>query len=389
MEGLYFDHAATTPVRPEVVEAMQPYFTDFYGNPSSVHAFGQKAARAIEAAREEIARLIGAERPEEIIFTGGGTEADNLAIKGIAMAQKDKGKHIITTTIEHHAVLHACQFLERHLDYDVSYLSVNEDGLIDLQELKSALREDTVLITIMSANNEVGAIQPVREIGEIARKNNIYFHTDAVQTVGQIDVDVVQDKIDLLSLSAHKFNGPKGVGALYLKKGIKIVPQMSGGAQEGRKRSGTENVPAIVGMGEAAKLANANLEKKQAKYSRLRDLLIERIEKEIPDVLLNGPRGDKRLPGNVNITFRYIEGESILLNLDMLNIAASTGSACASGSLDPSHVLLAMGRPHELAHGSIRFSLGYGNSEEDIDKLMKDLPEIIQRLRNMSPLYDG
>ncbi|MGM0602371.1 MAG: cysteine desulfurase NifS [Bacillota bacterium] len=387
MKSKYFDHAATTPVRNEVIEEMVPFFNEIYGNASSVHLPGQKAAGAVDDARQKIADLIGADRSEEIIFTSGGTEADNLAIKGAAMALKDKGNHIITSTIEHHAVLHTCEYLEKHLGFDVTYLEVDENGFVDPEKLRKSIRDDTILISIMMANNEIGTIEPVEEIAEIAEEYDILFHTDAVQAAGQIPVDVVKQNIDMLSLSAHKFNGPKGVGALYVKKGIKLVPQSSGGAQERKRRAGTENVPGIVGMGKAAEIAKAEIMDKFEKLSSLRDELINRIFLDIDDVLLNGPRGKDRLPGNVNITFKYIEGESILLNLNMMDVAASTGSACASGSLDPSHVILALGRPHELAHGSIRFSLGYGNDQEDIDYLMEVLPGIINRLREMSPLY--
>lgn len=387
MKSKYFDHAATTPVRNEVIEEMVPFFNEIYGNASSVHLPGQKAAGAVDDARQKIADLIGADRSEEIIFTSGGTEADNLAIKGAAMALKDKGNHIITSTIEHHAVLHTCEYLEKHLGFDVTYLEVDENGFVDPEKLRKSIRDDTILISIMMANNEIGTIEPVAEIAEIAEEYDILFHTDAVQAAGQIPVDVVKQNIDMLSLSAHKFNGPKGVGALYVKKGIKLVPQSSGGAQERKRRAGTENVPGIVGMGKAAEIAKAEIMDKFEKLSSLRDELINRIFSDIDDVLLNGPRGKDRLPGNVNITFKYIEGESILLNLNMMDVAASTGSACASGSLDPSHVILALGRPHELAHGSIRFSLGYGNDQEDIDYLMDVLPGIINRLREMSPLY--
>jgi len=387
MKSKYFDHAATTPVRSEVMEEMLPFFTDIYGNASSVHLPGQKAAGVVDDARQKIADLIGADRSEEIIFTSGGTEADNLAIKGTAMALKDKGKHIITSSIEHHAVLHTCQFLEKHLGFDVTYLEVDKEGFVDLEMLRKSIREDTILISIMMANNEIGTIEPVEEIAEIAEEHDILFHTDAVQAVGQIPIDVVKQNIDMLSLSAHKFNGPKGVGALYVKKGIKLVPQSSGGAQERKRRAGTENVPGIVGMGKAAELAKKEMMEKADKLSSMRDDLISRIFSDIDDVLLNGPEGKNRLPGNINITFKFIEGESILLNLNMMDIAASTGSACASGSLDPSHVILALGRSHELAHGSIRFSLGYGNDQEDIEYLMEVLPGIINRLREMSPLY--
>lgn len=389
MNKIYMDHAATTPVAPEVYKAMEPYFRDNYGNPSSIYSLAQDAARAVNEARSKIASLIGARNDSEIIFTGGGTEADNLAIKGVAMALREKGKHIITSKIEHHAVLHTCEYLEKYHDFEVTYLDVDEEGFISPEKVKEVIRNDTILVSIMMANNEIGTIEPIKEIAEIVKKHGIYFHTDAVQAVGQIPVDVEELKVDLLSLSSHKLNGPKGVGALYVRKGTRIVPQMSGGAQERRRRAGTENVPGIVGLGKAAELAQKNLETKMLDLSRLRDKLIQGIEDNIDEVILNGPRGDKRLPNNVNFCFRYIEGESILLNLDMMGIAASSGSACTSGSLDPSHVLLAIGRSHEIAHGSLRLTLGLYNTEEDVDYLIKVLPGIIQKVREMSPLYDG
>lgn len=388
MNKIYLDHAATTPVASEVFKAMEPYLTQFYGNPSSIYSIAQKAAMAISEAREKVADLIGADDEREIIFTSGGTEADNLAIKGAAMALQNKGKHIITSKIEHHAVLHTCEYLEKYLGFDITYLDVDDEGFVSPESVAEAIREDTILVTIMMANNEIGTIEPIKEIGEIVEKHDIYFHTDAVQAVGQIPVDVNELKVDLLSLSAHKFNGPKGVGALYIRKGTRIVPQISGGAQERKRRAGTENVPGIVGLGKAAEIAGEKLESKAEEVSRLRDKLIQGIEEKIDEVVLNGPRGKDRLPNNVNFCFRYVEGESILLNLDMLGIAASSGSACTSGSLDPSHVLLAIGRPHEIAHGSLRLTLGLDNTEEDIDYLLEVLPSIIQKLRDMSPLYE-
>lgn len=389
MNKIYLDHAATTPVHPEVIQAMLPYYTDFYGNPSSVYSAAQKAAAAVAEARESVARLIGAAQPQEIIFTSGGTEADNLAIKGVAMARANQGKHIITSAIEHHAVLHTCQDLEKYFGFEVTYLDVDQKGLINPAELEKAIRADTILVTIMLANNEIGTIEPIKELGKITRSKNICFHTDAVQAIGQIPVDVNDLGVDLLSLSAHKFNGPKGIGALYLRRGTRIVPQMSGGAQERRQRAGTENIPGIVGLGKAAQLAGLNLSKKMEQTRRLRDKLIRGIETKIDRVILNGPRDDRRLPNNVHFCFRYIEGESILLNLDMLGIAASSGSACTSGSLDPSHVLLAIGHPHEIAHGSLRLTLGLNNTEEDIEQVIQVLPGIIGKIREMSPLYDG
>ena len=387
-ERIYFDHAATAPVHPEVMEVMKPYFTEIYGNPSSVHSFGQDAARAMNSAREKVAAIIGADEEREIIFTSGGTEADNFAIKGVAMALDDKGKHIITSNIEHHAVLHTCEFLEENFGYEVTYLPVDDNGFVEPEAVRQSIRDDTILITIMMANNEVGTIQPISEIGEIARENNIYFHTDAVQAIGQIPVDVNELNVDLLSMSGHKFNGPKGIGALYLRNGVKIVPQMRGGAQERDKRASTQNVSGIVGMGKAAEIAKEELNNKSRKLSRLRDKLIDGILNNIDEVVLNGPRGEKRLPGNVNVCFRYVEGESILLNLDSKRVAASSGSACTSGSLDPSHVLLALGLSSEVAHGSLRLSLGINNNEEQVDYFLDIIPGIIERLREMSALYE-
>lgn len=389
MENIYMDHAATTPVAPEVLEVMNPYFNNHYGNPSSIHYAGQEADRAVMKAREQTAGLIGADKEKEIIFTSGGTEADNLAVKGVALALKNKGKHIITSEIEHHAVLYTCEFLEKYYGYDITYLSVDDNGFVDPDEVREAIREDTILITVMMANNEIGTIEPVSEIGAVAREKEVYFHTDAVQAVGQIPVDVNELNVDLLSLSAHKFNGPKGVGALYVRDGIKLVPQMQGGAQERKRRASTENVPGIVGLGKAAEIAANNLERKREKLTFLRDKLMAGIKKNIDEVLVNGPEDDRRLPGNVNVCFRYVEGESILLNLAMQGIAASSGSACTSGSLDPSHVLLALGLSHEVAHGSLRLTLGRGNTEEEVDYVIDVLPDIITKLRNMSPLYTG
>jgi len=385
----YFDHAATTPIDEKVFQEMKPYLTEEFGNPSSIYREGQKAGQAIMEAREKILDLINAEDSKEIIFTGSGTEADNLAIKGVAMALKDKGKHIITSEIEHHAVLHTCEFMEKHLGFDVTYLGVDEDGFINLDELKNAIRDDTVLITIMMANNEIGTIEPVKEIAQIANKNDLYFHVDAVQAAGQIEIDVQDLGVDLLTLSAHKINGPKGVGALYVKKGVKLIPQMNGGAQERKRRGGTENLAGIVGFGKAAELAKERLPEKQEKLKKLRNKIINYVEENISEAILNGPRGEKRLPNNVNFCFRYIEGESILLNLDFLGIAASSGSACTSGSLEPSHVLLSLGMSHEVAHGSLRLSLGYNTTEEEVDYLLDELPGVIQKIRDMSPLYDG
>ncbi len=385
----YFDHAATTPLDPEVLQTMKPFFRDKFGNPSSIYQEGQQAERALTEAREKVQHMINAADSREIIFTGSGTEADNLAIKGAAMARKDRGNHIITSKTEHHAVLHTCEFLEKHLDFEVTYLPVDEKGFIDLQELEEAIRSDTILITIMTANNEIGTIQPISRIAEIAEEHDIYFHTDAVQAAGQLEIDVQQSGVDLLSISAHKINGPKGVGALYVKKGTRLLPQMQGGAQERKRRASTENVPGIVGFGEAAELAVKRLPEKRQKLIKFRDKIIDTVLDEISEVRLNGPRGDQRLPNNVSFCFRYIEGESILLNLDMLGIAASSGSACTSGSLDPSHVMLSLGLSHEVAHGSLRISMGYSTTEEEVDYLLEHLPSVIQKLRDMSPLYEG
>lgn len=380
------DNAATTPTHPEVVEAMKPYFTEIYGNPSSIHSFARDGRRAIDEARDRVAALLNAEKPSEIIFTSGGTEADNLAIKGVAFAHREKGKHIITTSIEHHAVLHTCEYLEKYHDFEITYLPVDKYGLVDPADVEEAIREDTILITVMMANNEIGTIQPVAEIGRIAREKGILFHTDAVQAVGSIPVDVQAMNIDLLSLSAHKFNGPKGVGALYKRRGVRLVPHMHGGAQERNLRSSTYNVPGIVGLGKAAELAAEHMEEKREHLERLRDKLIDGIMANIDAVILNG-HPENRLPNNVNVCFRYIEGESLLLNLDLKGIAASSGSACTSGSLEPSHVLLATGLSHEVAHGSLRLTLGYQNTEEEVDYVLRELPPIVEKLREMSPLY--
>ena len=386
MDKIYMDSSATTPTDPKVVEAMKPYFSEIYGNPSSFHSYGRDAKKAIMEARDNVADLIGA-KSKEIVFTSGGTEADNYAIKGVAEALKDQGNHIITSAVEHHAVLHACEYLEEERDFEVTYLPVDETGMIDLTDLEDAIREDTILITIMTANNEVGTIQPIAEIAEIAEENEITFHTDAVQAVGNIPVDVKELKVDLLSLSAHKFNGPKGIGALYIKQGTKINKFMHGGAQERNRRATTENVSGIVGLGKAAEIAKQELPTKVKKLKSLRDKLIAGIEKRIDEVKLNGHR-EKRLPNNVNFSLKYIEGESILMKLDMQGVAASSGSACTSGSLDPSHVLLAMGLSHGVAHGSLRLSLGKYNTEEEVDKVLDILPEVVESLRAMSPIYN-
>lgn len=384
--SIYFDHAATTHVKREVLEAMLPYFSENYGNPSTVYTIGRTSKKAIEEARETVARIIGAE-PREIFFTGSGTEADNWAVKGATYANMKKGKHIITTSIEHHAVLHACQYLESE-GFEVTYLPVDEYGLVTPGQVEAAIRPDTILISIMFANNEIGTIQPIAEIGRIAREKGICFHTDAVQAMGNIKINVSELNVDMLSMSAHKFYGPKGVGALYVRKGVKLTSFMHGGAQERGRRASTENVPGIIGLAKALELADMNMEQHNRKLVALRDRTIEEIEKKIPFVRLNGHR-EKRLPGNVNFSFEFIEGESLLLMLDLKGIAASSGSACTSGSLDPSHVLLAIGLPHEKAHGSLRITFGDENTDEDVDYLMEVLPEIVRRLREMSPLYEG
>lgn len=381
---IYLDNAATTKTAAEVVEAMLPYFSENYGNPSSIYSIGAAAKKAVNEARRTIASAIGA-RQEEIYFTAGGSEADNWALKAVAESYGEKGKHIVTTKIEHHAVLHTCEYLEKR-GFEVTYLDVDEDGLVDLEELKAALRPDTILISVMFANNEIGTIQPIGEIGAVARERGILFHTDAVQAFGQIPVDVESLKIDLLSASAHKLNGPKGIGMLYVRTGVNLRSFIHGGAQERNRRAGTENVPAIVGFGAAAARAVRVMEEKAGKEKELRDYLIDRIESEIPYCRLNGHR-TKRLPGNVNFSFLYIEGESVLIMLDMKGICASSGSACTSGSLDPSHVLLAIGLKHEEAHGSLRMTLSEENTKEELDTVVDSLKEIVQRLRDMSPLY--
>jgi len=383
---IYFDHAATTPVRKEVLEEMLPYFSDRFGNASTVYSIGRQSKKAVEEARERVAKALNADI-REIFFTGSGTEADNWAIKGVAYANRTKGKHIITTSIEHHAVLHTCQYLEKE-GFEVTYLSVDKDGLINIEELKAAIRQDTILITIMFANNEIGTIQPIQEIGRIAKEKGIYFHTDAVQAAGNVKIDVNALNIDLLSLSAHKFYGPKGIGALYIRKGVKITSFMHGGAQERGRRASTENVPAIVGLGKAIEIADSRIDEYNKHLIDLREKAYNEIMNKIPFVRLNGHRHN-RLPGNLNFSFEFVEGESLLLMLDMKGICASSGSACTSGSLDPSHVLLAIGLPHEIAHGSLRLTFGEDNTIEDVDYLMSVLPDIVARLRDMSPLYEA
>ena len=382
---IYLDHAATTAVHPEVLKEMLPYFTDKFGNPSSVYGFAANNKNKLTEARETIAGALGA-KPEEIYFTAGGSESDNWALKCTAEAYGVHGGHIITTKIEHHAILHTCKYLEGR-GYDVTYLDVDENGLVDLNALEAAIRPDTVLISIMFANNEIGTIEPVKEIGEIAHRHGILFHTDAVQAFGQIPIRVDEMNIDMLSASGHKFNGPKGIGFLYIKKGLKLKSFIHGGQQERGRRAGTENVPGIVGIAKACEIAMTEMEERMKKETELRDYLIERILKEIPYTRLNG-HSKKRLPNNVNISFQFVEGESILIMLDMAGICASSGSACTSGSVDPSHVLLAIGLPHEIAHGSLRLTLGYENTKEEMDTVVDNLKRIITNLRNMSPLYE-
>ena len=377
------DHAATTSTDSEVVKAMEPYFTQKYGNPNSIHSFGQEAREAVEEARKKIAHLIGA-NPSEIIFTGGGTESDNFAIKGIAWANQKKGNHIITSKIEHHAVLHSCQFLEKH-GFKVTYLPVDKYGLIDPEEVKRAITDQTILVTIMHANNEIGTIEPIKEIGKVVKEAGIYFHTDSVQTAGHIPINVNDIGVDMLSMSGHKLYGPNGVGVLYFRKGTRIDSLIDGGSQEKNRRAGTENVAGIVGMGKAAELAKKRLvQGEEDKTIKLRDKLIKDIAEKVDHVHLNG-HSTKRLPGNVNFCFEFIEGESMLLNLDMEGVAASSGSACTSGSLEPSHVLLAIGLPPEIAHGSLRLTLGKDNTEKEVEYVIGILPKIIEKLRALSP----
>ncbi|OOB78601.1 MAG: cysteine desulfurase NifS [Epulopiscium sp. Nuni2H_MBin003] len=385
MDKIYLDHAATTPIKQEVVDAMYPYLIGNFANPSSVYQIAQQNKKAIDESREVVAKCIGA-HANEIFFTSGGTEADNWAIKGVAEAKKDKGNHIITSKVEHHAVLHTCEYLEKH-GYEVTYLDVDEFGRINIEDLKNAIKPTTILITIMYANNEIGTIMPVAEIGEIAKANNILFHTDAVQATGQIKIDVHKENIDLLSISAHKLNGPKGIGCLYIKRGVKIAQFMHGGGQERGQRGGTENVAGIIGFAKAIELAYEQMDDKVAKYTAYRNKLIKGVLEKVPHAFLNG-HPTERLSNNVNIGFEFVEGESLLLLLDMEGICASSGSACTSGSLDPSHVLLSIGLPHEKAHGTLRFTLGEGTTESEIDTVIEKLPAIIARMRDMSPLYE-
>ena len=382
---IYLDNAATTKTAPEVVEAMLPYFSEAYGNPSSIYSLAGESRKAVDQARETIARALGA-RPEEIYFTAGGTESDNWALKAAAEFYRKKGNHIITTKIEHHAVLHSCQWLEKQ-GFEVTYLNVDENGVVRLEELKAAIRPTTILISVMYANNEIGTIQPIREIGEIAHEHGILFHTDAVQAFGQLPIQVDDCHIDMLSASGHKLNGPKGIGFLYIRKGVKIRSFIHGGAQERKRRAGTENVPGIVGLGKAVERAVGTMEERTETERRLRDYLIDRVLKEIPYARLNGHRS-QRLPGNANFSFQFIEGESLLIMLDMEGICGSSGSACTSGSLDPSHVLLAIGLPHEIAHGSLRLTLNEEITKEDLDYVVDTLKRIVEKLRGMSPLYE-
>ena len=382
---IYLDNAATTKTAPEVVEAMLPYFSEAYGNPSSIYSLAGESRKAVDQARETIARALGA-RPEEIYFTAGGTESDNWALKATAEFYRKKGNHIITTKIEHHAVLHSCQWLEKQ-GFEVTYLNVDENGVVRLEELKAAIRPTTILISVMYANNEIGTIQPIREIGEIAHEHGILFHTDAVQAFGQLPIQVDDCRIDMLSASGHKLNGPKGIGFLYIRKGVKIRSFIHGGAQERKRRAGTENVPGIVGLGKAVERAVGTMEARTETERRLRDYLIDRVLKEIPYARLNGHRS-QRLPNNANFSFQFIEGESLLIMLDMEGICGSSGSACTSGSLDPSHVLLAIGLPHEIAHGSLRLTLNEEVTKEELDYVVDTLKRIVEKLRGMSPLYE-
>ena len=382
---IYIDNAATTRMKKEVLDEMIPYFIDKFENPNSIYSPSREINKSIEEARKVIADSINADS-KEIYFTSGGSESDNWAIKGIALLRKDKGKHIITSKIEHHAVLETCKYLEKE-GFEITYLDVNEDGLISLEELENSIREDTILVSIMSANNEIGTIEPIKEIGEICKKHNVLFHTDAVQAYGNVKIDVNEMNIDLLSTSAHKLHGPKGIGFLYVRKGIMLNPLIHGGSQERGKRAGTTNAPLIIGFKKAVELKFKDMEKNNKYVTELRDYLIKRIENEIPYCRLNGSR-DKRLPGNVNFSFIFIEGEGMLLKLDALGICASSGSACTSGSLDPSHVLLAIGLPHATAHGSLRISINEENTKEEIDYLVDNLNKIIKDLRDMSPLYE-
>ena len=382
---IYLDNAATTKTAPEVVDAMLPYFSEYYGNASTIYSLGAESKKAMDHARQTIAGSLGA-KPEEIYFTAGGSESDNWALKATAEAYASKGKHIITTKIEHHAILHTCEYLEKR-GFEITYLNVDRDGLISLDELKAAIRPDTILISVMFANNEIGTIEPIAEIGEIAKEHGVLFHTDAVQAYAQVPINVDEMHIDMLSASGHKLNGPKGIGFLYIRKGVKIRSFVHGGAQERSRRAGTENIPGIVGLGAAVERAMRIMDTKTRKESELRDYLIGRLENEIPHCWLNGHR-TKRLPNNINFSFLFIEGESMLIMLDMKGICASSGSACTSGSLDPSHVLLAIGLKHEEAHGSLRLTLSEESTKEEMDIVAEEVKKIVQRLRDMSPLYE-
>jgi cysteine desulfurase len=383
---IYMDHSATTYVKPEVLEAMIPYFSEHFGNPSSIYGIAQYSKKAIDTARLQTAKAVGA-GPDEIYFTSGGSESDNWAIKGVALANRKRGNHIITTQIEHHAVFHTCQFLEKE-GFKVSYLPVDQYGLVNPVDLEKEITDKTILISVMYANNEIGTIEPVVELGAIARKHKVYFHTDAVQAIGNVSIDVKSQNIDLLSLSAHKFYGPKGVGALYIKKGVRIENLIHGGGQERKRRAGTENIAGIVGLGKAIELATADIPGHTAMIKAMRDRLIKGVLEKIPNSRLNG-HPEKRLPGNFNVSFEFIEGESMLLWLDDEGICGSTGSACTSGSLEPSHVLLATGLPVEISHGSLRLTLGDANTEGDVDFVLEVLPKVVKKLRDMSPLYQN
>lgn len=385
MKRIYLDYAATTPTDPEVVKAMQPMFDKFYGNPSSLYSFGQEARAKVEEARQTLAGFIGS-KADEIVFTSGGTESDNYALEGIAWANEKKGNHIITSAIEHHAILEPLEFLKKR-GFKITFVGVDKDGLVDPADVKKAITDKTILVSIMHANNEIGVIQPIKEIAKIVKEKGIYFHTDAVQTLGHLPINVDDLGVDLLSLSAHKFYGPKGVGALYIRKGTRLERFMKGGGQERGRRASTENTPGIVGMAKAVELCKQNMAQESKQVQGLRDKLIKGIQEKIPEVLLNG-HPTKRLPNNVNFSVKYIEGESMILNLDLLGIAASTGSACTSATLEASHVLLAIGRNHELAHGSLRLTLGKYTKDEDIDYVLEELPKVVDKLRRMSPLYD-
>ena len=384
---LYMDYAATTPVKPEVLEAMMPYYTTYFGNASSFHQFGREAKEGLDKGRAQVASLINAD-PREVYFTNGGSESDNWALEGTAFARRNKGNHIITSKIEHHAILHTCEYLEKVHGFEVTYLDVDADGKVDLEQLKRVISDNTILVSVMFANNEIGTIQPIKEITEIAHAHGALMHTDAVQAAGNVPIDVKELNVDLMSMSSHKIYGPKGIGALYIKTGTKLHSFVHGGAQERRRRAGTENMPSIVGYGKAAELAKTNMDEHIERLTSLRTKLIDGILEKIPYTRVNGSL-ENRLPGNVNFSFEFIEGEGILLMLDMLGIAASSGSACTSGSLDPSHVLMAIGLPHEIAHGSLRLSIGDFTTEEDIDYIIEKLPAVIERLRMMSPLYDA